>query len=120
MRNINEGDIESLTDMIIKYLESPAYSDDHMLFYRLEEAASVPAHLLLKAADAFLKLKAKELSDMGTSTPISAETLSKLLLGAYNNTNDIKLQMACLDRIDQLTLNGAYGLDIALSEYDRN
>ena len=118
--NINEGDIEAFTDMIIKYLESPAYSDDHMLFYQLEEAASVPAHLLLTAADAFLKSKAKELSDMRTSTPMSAETLSKLLLGAYNNTNDINLQSACLDRIDQLTLNGAYGLDIVLSEYDRN
>ena len=118
--NINEGDIEAFTDMIIKYLESPAYSDDHMFFYQLEEAASVPAHLLLTAADAFLKSKAKELSDMRTSTPMSAETLSKLLLGAYNNTNDINLQSACLDRIDQLTLNGAYGLDIVLSEYDRN
>ncbi|WP_444995410.1 hypothetical protein [Aliikangiella sp. IMCC44359] len=120
VRHLKDDDFVLYEPTLTAYLKSCAFDGDDMLFYSFERAVEVSPELLLTAADAMLSLNPDDLSDMRTAKPIGAETLSKLLLSAYNNTRDTDLKKACLDRIDALTLNAAYGLENALSEYNRD
>jgi len=120
VRHLKDDEFNLYEPTLTAYLKSRAFQGDDMLFYSFERAVAVPPELLLIAADAMLSLNPDDLSDIRTAQPIGAETLSKLLLSAYNNTRDTDLKKACLDRIDALTLNAAYGLENALSEYNRD
>lgn len=120
VQHLKDDEFSLYEPILTAYLKSRAFEGDDMLFYSFERAVTVSPGLLLTAADAMLSLNPDDLSDIRKATPISAETLSKLLLSAYNNTRNTDLKKACLDKIDALTLNASYGLETALSEYNRD
>lgn len=112
-------DLAEYSDLFENFVNSPAFGKHSGFMHLLDNAPSVPSELLLQTSDALVRNRGSDLADLRTASPIEAETISKLLVRAYKNSNDEEFQSKCLDRIDSLVLNGAYGLDKAVSEYDR-
>lgn len=106
-------------DLLDAFVHSPAFADGARdLFYALDEAADPPVGPTVKACERFARLLIDE-SDPFSARGLDAERAAQLLLRVYQATTDEELRARCLDTIDQLSRLRTYGLDKALTAFER-
>lgn len=105
--------------LIDRFLESKAF-EEHVeaVMYALEDAATAPAALVLKACKRVLDMLASPDADIRRRGQVARE-VSEVLTRAYSDAAGDEERERALDVIDRSLELNAYGAQRALSEYDR-
>lgn len=111
------GDFIALVE---SFVDSPAFSDGHEFLIRALEAttAKLP-DIVCVIAERFIEAVGQESGDLRTRLPFEAEKIGQLLLRAYSQAIEPNLKRNCLNAIDRMLEVGAYGVDKALTTFDR-
>ena len=103
-----------------KYLQSSSFKKGYYrLFLALEKSTADLLEITCRACERFVDSFGTEASDIRTGVAADAMKVSKLIVRVYSQATDKLLQKRCLDVIDKMMLVGMYGLDEAISSFDR-
>lgn len=119
-QQLGDGDLDPYSDLIRKYIESPAFPAQHDgLLARLDQSTWQLPDVTLLLAERFIKTRGREAGDISTAAAGDAPTVAKLVVRLYSQTSDEPLKTRCLDLIDSMELLGFHGIDRELKEHDR-
>jgi hypothetical protein len=115
-RRLTEVPAEQLDTFIDRFVPSPAF-DDHVedLLYGLDALGSRLPPSTLLICDRAASIAAKDLGNMSTRGPLIGRHLIAIVLRLYRQ-GDAATRAGCLDIIDRLTDDNAYGIAEALAE----
>ena len=85
----------------------------------LERTTAKLPEVTLLACERFIDIVRLAAGDIRTSEAGDANTVIKLTLRTYQPSLDVAIRARCLDLIDKLMQNGAYGIHDALEEFER-
>ncbi|MBD2014993.1 ATP-binding protein [Microcoleus sp. FACHB-53] len=115
---------EELTNyisLVEAFVDSPAFTANHYNLIRaLEETtAKLPDEATYRVCDRFLDGIESDAPNTRNRSFIDANQISQLLLRLYTQTKNQALQSSCLDLVDRMAQMEVYGLDQALTQYER-
>jgi HEAT repeat len=103
-----------------KYLQSSSFKKGYnRLFLALEKTTADISEITCRACERFVDTFGTDASDIRTGVAADAMKVSTLIVRVYSQATDKLLQKRCLDVIDKMMLVGMYGLDEAISTFDR-
>jgi hypothetical protein len=107
--------------LVEAFVDSPAFTTNHYNLIRgLEETtAKLPDEVTYRVCDRFLDAVESDATNTRSRSFIDAEKVSTLLLQVYSQSKNQAFQSRCLDLIDRMAQMEAYGLDQALTQYER-
>ena len=101
-------------------INSPAFIEaGDPLFYLLERTPGHMSALLLAAVARFLATSGRDAADVSTGAAFTAREAGDLLIRAYSQREDEGIRSRCLDLIDGLLGQEAFGIDQALETLSR-
>lgn len=119
-RTVPVGELDAVADVIDAYADSAAIADNHLDVLRaLEETTCELPATSLKVCRRLIQLAGPALGDIRTSWSAQADEINKIVLRVYAQSRDPEVQGDALDLIDGIVATGAYGIDKALAEYER-
>jgi hypothetical protein len=112
------GDYLSLVEA---FVDSPAFTTNHNdLIHALKETtAKLPDDATYRVCERFLDGIDSDATNTRNGSFIYANQISQLLLRVYTKTKNQALQSRCLYLIDRMAQMEVYGLDQALTQYER-
>jgi hypothetical protein len=112
------GDYISLVEA---FVDSTAFASNyHNLIRALEETkAKLPDNATYRVCERFLDAVDSDATNTRNRRFIDANQISQLLLRVYTQTKNQALQSRCLDLVDRMAQMEVYGLDQALTQYER-
>ena len=119
-RRFQGSQLEGYDDLIARFVASDAFaSNTFPLLVALERTTAKLPEITLSACKRFIDIAGLAAGDIQTSEAGDANTVIKLTLRTYQQGSDEALRARCLDLIDKLMQNGAYGIHDALEEFER-
>ncbi len=116
MRNLDELPPPVADALVSGFIASAAFPEHYAeLIHGLEDAPQVDRRTAVEACRLALDLAGSQVGDIRTSQALLPRAVLPIVLGAYR-TGDDALRASCLDAIDVLAQNDAYGIDVALAE----
>ena len=118
--NFEGPQLEGYDHLITRFVCSGASSRDCFpLLVALERTTAKLPEVTLLACESFIDVASLATADISTSEALDANTVIKLTLRTYQQSSDETVRARCLDLIDKLMENGAYGINDALEEFER-
>ena len=119
-RRFQGSQLEGYDDLIARFVSSDAFaSNTFPLLVALERTTAKLPEVTLLACERFIDIVRLAAGDIRTSEAGDADTVIKLTLRTYQPSSDGAIRARCLDLIDKLMQNGAYGIQDALEEFER-
>jgi hypothetical protein len=118
--DVSAEEVPVIEPLLHALIDSSAFTEAGDSLFRLLERA--PGHmptLLLAAVERFLATTGREAADVSTGAAFTAGEAGDLLIRAYSQTEDEDIRRRCLDLIDGLLEQEAYGIDRALETLSR-
>jgi hypothetical protein len=107
-------------DLVNAFVKSEAFNNCHReLFRALEETTAQLPDVTCTASERFFDIVGPAAADLRTHTAAESSVVTSLLIRVYKQSNDHTVQARCLDLIDRLTQMNVYGLDDAVSQFER-
>lgn len=115
------GRLKSALPVAETYVTSQAFLDNpERFFMMLDKLTDAPPSLLFSAGTRFLEHFGKDAGDLRKRAAMASHSLSKLILRAYQQSeDDLELRARCLDLFDSFLATGGYGADEVLDRYER-
>lgn len=112
-----EGEeLGSYTTLVNGLVRSPAFTDGFQeLIWALEKTTAKLPEVTYSVCDRFVK----ELEAQSNVKLFRSGSVSQLLVRVYSQSKKADFQSKCLDLMDRIMQQGAYGLDGVLAEYER-
>jgi hypothetical protein len=117
-----EGDeLDDYISLVEAFVDSPAFTSNHYdLIHALEETtAKLPDEATYRVCERILDTVDSGATDTRNRSFIDANKVSQLLRRVYSPTKNQSLQSRCLDLVDRMAQMEVYGLDQALTQYER-
>ena len=112
--------LEPYEKLIYEFCESPAYQEDSFcIFSALEKSPHRLPGITYVVCEKFLTRFGDEASDLSTRRAGDSDEVKKIILRTYHQHQQDTEASKCLDLIDQMCLEGIYGIRISLDEYER-
>ena len=112
--------LEEYEQLIAQFVSSDAFQQNYVhLIMALEETTAKLPEVTLTACERFIDFAGPASSDIGTGTAFSADSVTKLTLRIYQQSTDDTIRARCLNLIDKLMENSAYGIDETLENFER-
>ena len=112
--------LEGYEDLITGFVHSDASSRDYFpLLVALERSTANIPDVTLLVCESFIDVAGLATADVSTRESGDASFVIKLTLRTYQQSSDKNIRTRCLDMIDRLMENGAYGINDALEEFER-
>lgn len=106
--------------LIKAFVQSPAFTTDcHDLIYALEKTTAKLPDITYQVCKQFINVVGSSAGDIRTRSAADANTISQLLIRVYSQSKDQDLRSLCLDLIDRMAQMEVYGLQEALTLYER-
>ena len=119
-RRFQGSQLEGYDDLTARFVSSDAFaSNTFPLLVALERTTAKLPEVTLLACERFIDIVRLAAGDIRTSEAGDANTVIKLTLRTYQQSSDGAIRARCLDLIDKLMQNGAYGIHDALEEFER-
>lgn len=119
-RSISSDQLDRVEDLVDAYAASAAIADNPGDVLRaLDETTCEVPESGLRVCRRIIELAGPELGDISTHWAAEADEINRVVLRIYAQSTDADIQRAALDLIDSIVATGAYGIDKALSEYER-
>ena len=119
-RRFQGSQLEGYDDLISRFVSSDVFSSNTFpLLVALERTTAKLPEVTLLACERFIDIVGLAAGDIRTSEAGDANTVIKLTLRTYQQSSDGAIRGRCLDLIDKLMQNGAYGMHDALEEFER-
>jgi hypothetical protein len=119
IREMRNGGLEKLTDLIVHFIGSQALRDDpEALMLAVEGATAPPPQLTLRGARAVLDVL-EEPADVRRREAMIASEIVSMVLRAYVDAGDVATKNEALDLFDAALRSNAYGARRALEDFDR-
>jgi hypothetical protein len=107
-----------LRDLIVAYIDSPAYADDEQpLLAAMDDSPASIADLALRAVEIFVNHHADEMGDISTRAAGTAMTASRLAMRAYASSPTVEMRDRALDMIDRLLAAQILEMDQLVQRY---
>ena len=118
---LEEQFCESYEDLINKFCDSAACLENSFsLLHALEESSHQLPGITYNVCEKFLKRFCDESGDIRTRRrALDFTAVPKLVFRTYHQYQNDKWAPKCLDLIDQMCLEGIYGIGEGLNEYER-
>jgi hypothetical protein len=112
------GDYISLVEA---FVNSPAFTtNQHNLIHALEDTtAKLPDEATYRVCERFLDTVDSDATNTRSRSLIDANQISQLILRVYSQSKNQAFQSRCLDLVDRMAQMEVYGLDQALTQYER-
>ena len=119
-RHIDYDDIDSYSDIMSCFIESPAFltGADHLVF-ALEHSNSRIPEIAIDVCKKFFDLTGKESSSISSSAAGVSYEISRIITRLYNQNVSEDIKSKCLNLMDYMIQLRALGLNEVLSEYER-
>ena len=118
--DIQEESLKQYVNLIEAFTSSPAFAGNHdNLIRALERTTAKLPDVTCLICERFLDVVGAEATDISKGSAMDAAIISRLLLRVYSQIRDPMIQTRCLNLMDRMMEVGAYGVDEALSLYDR-
>jgi hypothetical protein len=117
-----EGDeLGDYISLVEAFVDSPAFITNHHNLIRVleETTAKLPDEATYRVCDRFLDGIDSDATNTRNRSFIDAGKVSTLLLQVYSQSKNQAFQSRCLNLIDRMAQMDVYGLDNALTEYER-
>jgi hypothetical protein len=112
---ISAEEMPVIEPLLHALINSSAFTETgHSLFRLLERTPGYMPTLLLAAVDRFLATSGRDAADVSTGAALTASEAGDLLIRAYSQADDEDVRRRCLDLIDGLLGQEAYGVERAL------
>jgi hypothetical protein len=119
-RNFSGDMIGNYNILIEQYIESPAFQDDpYQLMYALDGSTAKIPEVIFKVSERKISDFKKDKTGRIRSRVSFTDTICKLLMRVYCQTNDESLRSHCLDCFDELLKLGIYGVHEVIALQDR-
>jgi hypothetical protein len=112
------GDYVSLVEA---FVDSPAFTINHRdLIHALKDTtAKLPDEATYRVCERFLDTIDSDATNTRSRSLMDANQISQLLLRVYSQSKNEAFQSRCLDQVDRMAQMELYGLDQALTQYER-
>ncbi len=121
-RYLEDERLDGFRDLIDRFIDSPAFADDH--FHLLHAIESSPVDLTretVAAGRAFIARVISQNREEGSRTrPLHSSTLSTLLMRAYTRSSSAEVRKEALDVMDDLLAAQVYGIERELERFEAN
>ena len=112
--------LEPYEKLIYEFCESPAYQENSFcIFSALDKSPHRLPGITYVVCEKFLTRFGDEARDLSTQRAGDSDGVKKLILRTYHQHQQDTEASKCLDLIDQMCLEGIYGIRISLDEYER-
>jgi hypothetical protein len=107
--------------LVEAFVDSLAFNTNHHdLIHALEETtAKLPDEATYRVCERFLDAVDSDDTNTRSRSLIDAARISQLLLQVYSQSKNQAFQSRCLDLVDRMAQMEVYGLDQALTQYER-
>ena len=107
--------------LVEAFVDSLAFTTNHHdLIHALEETtAKLPDEATYRVCERFLDAVDSDDTNTRSRSLIDADQISQLLLRVYSQSKNQAFQSRCLDLVDRMAQMDVYGLDQALTQYER-
>lgn len=114
-----KDDLGKYIDLLHIFIQSSALFDGlHDLVWALKKTTANIPEVIYEVCNRLVRAQFEDSDLDNRFFGLETETLSKLLIQAYRQSQDPTLQLRYLDVIDSMAELGVYGLDRALEEYE--
>jgi hypothetical protein len=114
-----KNDIIKHANLLDSFIQSPAFFDGlRDLIYALEKSTSNTPEIIYEVCNRFVQGHIQESTLNNHFFGMKMDTLSKMLIRAYSESENPILKSRCLDLIDSMVESEVYGLDKALEEFE--
>ena len=119
-RNLGNQPFESFENLIKKFCESAAYSEDSSsILYALEESSHRLPGITHMVCEKFLERFGNEARNFATQRSADVHLVINLILRLYHQHQQDKWGPKCIDLIDQMCLEGIDDIRTNLDDYER-
>jgi hypothetical protein len=121
-QKMSDGDIDRLTYLIEKFIQSPAFSRDTHLLYTLEQSAARIPDTILSVCEKFFEITGDEVGNIQNKVAGDAHYVSKLIVRTYAQQLNASIRNPSLLRrtlnlIDRMLENRVYDAEKVLELY---
>ena len=107
-------------DLMKEFILSPAFeSECDPLFWALEESSADMNGVILMACERVFELMGESTGDVRTAAAGTSNSIAKLIVRVLENPKNSDEENRALNIIDEMELNGSYGLDQIRQRFDR-
>lgn len=111
---------DGLSPLLAALIEGPGITDHGgtMALHWLARTRRKLPVLALDVCEAFMAVVGKDVGDIRTSAAADSGEIVRIVLRLHGQHTEPAIRQRCLDLIDQLLLNRAYGIEQGLEEHD--
>ena len=112
--------LETCRELIRSFLKSPAFVENvEKLTWPLEHSTADIGEEIVEACEAMVGVFERNSLDPTKRSFVEVETVSKLVLRAYRQSDDDVYRSRCLDLVDRLVALEVYGISKELEAFER-
>ena len=119
-RHIKDEGLAELNRLVDRFVESTSFSEEYdQLIWALENSTAKLPDLTIAVCDRFLSFAEEDAANVQSRAAAFSHQLGPLILRAYHQASGGSVRRRCLDTMDRLLQAGAYGIQDAITSFDR-